>query len=187
MITYNDLYEVLRKEKYSETLQPLTKKFLSDFSEYVNDRTLNGEGPNGDLFAETGDKGKKQLENALSLFKELMLRRKKKILNLIFVATETGITKRDYENMLPSEKEAFDKMVRAFEEGDKEISRTLNGKESEQRSMNKMIIFTQDIEQFMDSIGNFIGPFKSGELANIDESIARILVADGKARTIDED
>ena len=53
-----------------------------------------------DDFSDVIIKTKKQLENAITLFKELMLRRRKKILNLILIAAETGISKQDFENML---------------------------------------------------------------------------------------
>jgi len=46
-----------------------------------------------DIFSEVIIKTKKQLENAVTLFKELMLRRRKKILDLILIAAETGIFK----------------------------------------------------------------------------------------------
>jgi len=62
------------------------------------------------------------------IFKELLTKRKKKILNLSFVAVETGISKKDYENMLDYEKEGFDKIVKNLEEPDKSINLSTNGK-----------------------------------------------------------
>src|SRR3989344_4851921 len=103
MMSYNDLYELLRKEKYSEPLQQLPKNFLSEFSGYIKENSFDYTQANE--INDALSKSKKQFENSLSLFRELMLRRKKKILNLIFVAAETGIMKRDYENMLDVEKE----------------------------------------------------------------------------------
>ncbi|MDO8460374.1 MAG: hypothetical protein Q7S74_04650 [Nanoarchaeota archaeon] len=185
MIGYNDLYELLRKEKYSEPLQQLPKKFIEDFSEYINDKS-SAIGNDNNLFADAATKSKKQLENAIAIFKELMSRRKKKILGLVFLATETGIMKRDYENMLSLEKEVFDKLVKAFEEGDKEFSKALNGKK-EKENPNKMILFIQNVEQFIDHTGSALGPFKSGEMANISLDVASILVSGGKASFIDED
>jgi len=185
MITYNDLYEILRKEKYSEQLQPLPNKFLEEFSEYISDKTFSSE-QQKDLFADSVAKSKKQLENAISLFKELILRRKRKILNLVFVATETGIMKRDYENMLPLEQQTFEKLTKAFEENDKELSKILNNKKETEKPKNKLILFVQDTEEFVDHEGKTIGPFKSGELANIDSDIAEILISGGKAKLIDE-
>src|SRR3989344_502072 len=164
MITYNELYEILRKEKYSDVLQPIPRNFLSEFSEYIKENTFDyTKSDEVDILS----KSKKQFENSLSLFRELILKRKKKILNLIFVATETGIMKRDYENMLDVEKEAFEKMVRAFEECDKELSKMLHNKENKKEA-NKMILFKQSVDQFIDSSGSPIGPYKQGELVNMD-------------------
>ena len=103
MITYNDIYEALRKERYSEQLQPLMKGFIKEVSEYLKDRE-SAIGNEGDMFSSEVQKAKKQLENSVSIFKELMLRRKKKLLELAFVSAETGISKRDFENMLQFEK-----------------------------------------------------------------------------------
>src|SRR3989344_6569584 len=105
MITYNELYDALRKERYSEQLQPIPKKFINEVSAYLKDKKEIANKEN-DEFSDTILKTKKQVENSISIFKELMLRRKKKILELAFVATETGISKRDFENMLAVEKEA---------------------------------------------------------------------------------
>src|SRR3989344_5310323 len=107
---YNDIYEILRKEKYSEALQNLPKDFINEFKSFIQEKketTLASE----DLFSDSVIKSKKQLENAISIFKEITLRRKKKILELAFIATETGIMKRDFENMLQVEREVFEKLV----------------------------------------------------------------------------
>jgi len=184
MLSYNDLYEILRKEKYSEALQSLSRDFLKEMGEYLNERKEQSIGSD-DLFQESAIKNKKQLENSIALFKELILRRKKKLLNLVFVATETGIMKRDYENMLPFEKDMFDNLVRAFEEGDKVLSKVMQGKNEKEKEENTMVIFSQDVEQFVDMSGNVIGPFASGELANLQREVCEILVSDGKARMVD--
>ena len=185
MLTYNDLYETLRKEKNNETLQQLPKSFVEDVSEYLHDK--KGQSlKEDDMFIDAVAKSKKQLENSISIFKELILRRKKKLLSLVFVAAETGIMKRDYDNMLVFEKEVFDKLVRAFEEGDRELLKMMNGKKGEVRESKKMILFSQNVDQFADMSGNIIGPFNSGELANLDSQVSEILVDGGKAQFVDE-
>ena len=88
MITYNDLYEALRKERYSEQLQPLSKDFVREVASYIKDKEDIADKSKG-LFSEEAQKNKKQLENAISIFKELVLRRKKKLLELAFVSAET--------------------------------------------------------------------------------------------------
>ena len=104
MITYNDIYEAARKERYSEQLQQIPKNFVSEFSKYLKEKKEVASKEEED-FSDTAIKTKKQLENATTLFKELIIRRRKKILNLVLIAAETGISKQDFENMLAIEKE----------------------------------------------------------------------------------
>lgn len=183
MIDYNELYEILRKEKYSETLQQLPKNFIEDLKEYLKENKKSDLESQNPLLNLT--KSKKQLENSILIFKEIMLKRKRKILNLIFIANETGIMKKDYENMLSFEKKVFEISIKSFEDGDKELFKILSGQE-EIKKNNKMILFNQEVEQFIDHDGNLNGPFKSSELVNLNSEIADILVGDGKAIFVDE-
>lgn len=185
MIGYNDLYEFLRKEKYSETLQQLPKNFLTEISSYFNENKSQSSDSEG-LFADSVAKNRKQYENAISLFKELITRRKKKILNLVFVATETGIMKRDYENMIDFEKETFDVLVKAFEEGDKKLNIALSGEVAKKEEKFRLILFKNDVEEFVDFGGKPIGPFSKGELSNIDAQVAEIIVKEGNAEYVEE-
>ncbi|HLF54029.1 MAG TPA: hypothetical protein VI544_02510 [Candidatus Nanoarchaeia archaeon] len=185
MLAYNDIYELLRKEKFSEILEALPKNFLTDVAEYLGEKREQS-AMGSDMFADSVAKTKKQLENSIAIFKELMLRRKKKLLNLVFVAAETGIMKKDYENMLSLERNLFEKMVKSFEESEKEISNVFFSKKGEEKKKNRMLIFNQDVEQFVDLLGNAVGPFASGELANLDREVAEILVTGGKAAFVDE-
>jgi len=184
MITYNDLYEYLRKERYSEQIQNLPKNFVLEVNSYINEKKAVSS--DSDLFSEAAIKTKKQLENAVSIFRELMLRRRKKIINLAFVAAETGISKRDFENMLDFEKDLFDKIIKGIGDAEKELSGFLNGKKQEE-DKNKMILFKQDTEQFLGLSGEMIGPFKKGEIANLPLEISKILVSGEKAEYIDEE
>jgi DNA replication initiation complex subunit (GINS family) len=187
MITYNDLYEALRKERYSEQLQPLLKDFVKEVASYIKERESFSTNTK-DLFSEDNQKNKKQLENAISIFKELILRRKKKLLDLAFISAETGISKRDFDNMLSFERETFEKIMKAINEGDKTIEKFLSGTENEESSSqkNKFIMFKQDADEFLDLEGNKLGPFKKGDIVNIPQEIANILIVDNKADPIDE-
>jgi len=185
MITYNDIYEALRKEKYSEPLQPLNKKFVVEVAEYLEDKKGVAE-KKEDMFSDAIIKTKKQLENAISIFKELMLRRKKKLLNLAFIARETGISKRDFENMLDCEKEMFDKIVKSMEESDKSISDLVNGKKKREDN-NILVTFNEDVEEFLGFDGNMIGPFEKGQIANLPEAVVKILVDGGKVEAVESE
>jgi len=187
MITYNELYDALRKERYSEQLQPIPKRFINEVAAYLKDKKEIADKEDDD-FSDTITKTKKQFENSIAIFKELMLRRKKKILELAFIAAETGISKRDFENMLAVEKESFDGIMKSLEKGDKKVTKMLKGSdESDEKSKNKMIIFTKDTGEFLDLEGNKLGPFKKAEVANLSEEISNILIVDNKAEPVDED
>lgn len=182
MITYNDIYEMLRKEKYSEQLQNLPKTFVKDVLNYLKEKKQISE-KEGDIFSDAIIKTKKQFENAVSIYKEIILRRKKKLLNLAFIAKETGISKRDFENMLDFEREMFDNIVGAMEESDRKISGLMSDKE---KTENVLVTFKEKVEEFLDSKGEVIGPFDKGEMANLPEEIVKILKEAGKVKLVED-
>lgn len=184
MITYNDIYESARKERYSEQLQPLNKNFILEVSIYLHEKKEMAS-KEDDVFSDVIIKTKKQLENAITLFRELMLRRRKKILNLVLIAAETGISKQDFENMLTLEKEMFEELMKGIEGSDKKITELLNGKEKKLEN-NDLIVFKENVEEVMDLDGSKIGPFEKGQITNISKDIAKILVEDNKADYIIE-
>ncbi len=186
MLDYAELYEILRKEKYSEQLQKIPKDFVGQVGEYFGEKKKEFELVGGDMFSDSVLRAKKQFENSKGIFKELMLRRKKKILNLVFVAAETGIMKRDFSNMLEFEKELFEELVSAVEKEEKNMNDLMNGVKEVESSGNKMIVLNEDVEQVVDMTGNVVGPFKKGDLANLDLGVAEILVSGGKASFVDE-
>ena len=124
MITYNDIYEAARKERYSEQLQKLSKRFITDVADYLKEKK-EITSKEDDVFSDIIIKTKKQLENAITLFKELILRRRKKILNLILIAAETGISKQDFDNMLTFEKVLFEELMKCIDSSDKKLNKTL--------------------------------------------------------------
>jgi DNA replication initiation complex subunit (GINS family) len=184
MITYNDLYEALRKERYNDQLQALNKSFISDVAEYFRDKKKIAS-KEQDLFSDSVLKTQKQFENAIGIFKELLLRRKRKILNLAFVAAETGISKRDFDNMLVFEREMFEKIMQNMENAEKSLNEMMNGKEEDKK--NKLVIALQDIEEFLDLEGKSMGPFKKGQLINLPTEISKILEADKKVEAVSEE
>ena len=182
MITYNDIYEASRKERYSEQLQPLSKNFIKDVAEYLRDKKEIAS-KESDSFSEVILKTKKQLENAITLFKELMLRRRKKLLALVLIAAETGISKQDFDNMLNIEKGLFENLMKSIDSSDKELNEEINGKKIKEQN-NELIIFLYSVDEFVGIDGGKMGPFEKGDIANISKEIAKILIDDGKCEII---
>lgn len=184
MLDYNELYEYLRKEKFSEQLQVLPKNFITDVSDYLRDKRKQLSEAN-DLFSDEILRLKKQYENAVSIFKELILRRKKKILNLVFVASETGIMKRDFGTMFPFEQSLFERLVYAVESADKDLTTLMSGA-STKLFTHKLILLNESVSAFVSMDGSVIGPFDKGQLVNISDTVADLLVQDKKAAYVDE-
>jgi DNA replication initiation complex subunit (GINS family) len=184
MITYNDIYEAARKERYSENLQKISKTFIDDFAAYTREKKEMAS-KEDDVFSDVLVKTKKQLENAMTLFKELLRRRREKLLRLVLIAAETGISKQDFENMLQLERELFEDIMKKIETSDRTISEILNGKIIEEIK-NQLIVFDEDVEGFLDMEGNTLGPYYKGQIANIPKEIANILIEDSKASLVEE-
>lgn len=184
MLSYTDLYEVVRKEKYADVLQSLPKVFLEEVTTFLQEKRGQTSKDDG-LFMEEVAKQRKQLDNSLALFKELMRLRRKKLLQLVHIATETGIMKRDYENMLSFERTMFDSFVRAAELGDKELQKVLHST-PQTAPTQKLVLFTQPVEPFVSMNGELLGPYVTGELAHLDGQITEVLVQGGKASYVDQ-
>jgi DNA replication initiation complex subunit (GINS family) len=185
MITYNDIYEAARKERYSEQLQKIPKNFISEIADYLKEKkqvSLKEE----DEFSDEFVKVKKQLENATTMFKELMLRRRKKLLNLVLVASETGISKQDFDNMLDVEKELFENIMQNVEDSDKKANNLLSGSSKQEEEKNSMIVFKEDVGEFVGFNGDKMGPFKKGQITNLPKEVAKIFIDDKKADKIEK-
>ncbi|MBU1129425.1 MAG: hypothetical protein KJ949_02215 [Nanoarchaeota archaeon] len=178
MITYNDIYEAARKERYSDKLQALPKNFIKEVANYLEEKKQIALKKDDD-FSDVIMKTKKQLENATTSFREIVRRRRKKILTLVLVAAETGISKQDFENMLEIEKQLFESMMKNIEISDKQLSELLNGVKQIKENKNLMICFKENVDEFMGLNGEKMGGFEKGQIANLPKEIAQILI-DGK-------
>ena len=185
MITYNDLYDALRKERYSDELQVLPKNFVKEIRKYFEEKKQAGE-KDDDLFSDITIKTKKKLENAISIFKELMVRRRKKILNLAFVASETGISKKDFANLLGFEKDLLDGIVKSLAKAEKNLNDEMSGHQ-EMEQKYKLVRFLESVDAFLGMDGEEVGPFEKGEIANLEKEIVDILGKDGRVEIIEDE
>lgn len=184
MLTFSDIYEAMRKEKYGENLQILPKSFLVEASEYFREKKefLNKE---DDLFSDIAIKNKKKLDNAVSSFRDLLRIRKKKILNLAFVASQVGISKKDFENLLGFEKDLFEELVKALERAEKNQVADMNGGGKEAECRHRLVRFLDDVSEFLNVEGDAVGPFVKGEVANLECEVVGVLQGDKKVEIID--
>jgi DNA replication initiation complex subunit (GINS family) len=117
-ITYETLFDLLRKERSLEDLQSLDPLFWSHVVSYINERT--------EFLKQTSlaeqEKTKLQLSNIKRILKEIYDHRERKIITLartVVRMQETDFA--DTKNMLPEEKVFFDEAIELFSKYKKEI------------------------------------------------------------------
>ncbi len=178
MLTYPEIYEILRKEKYNEKLQVLDKGFLGQVSEYLKEKNAllqreKKERP--EIFTETLERTRKQMENAKNMLRELFARREKKIIDLALLASKTGISKNDTTPFLKNEKDLFERILEQLKNNEKNLTQALNGK-AQVKDNNTLIRFTGQVPKFVNTFGKEIGPFNENDTANLPKKIAKTLI-----------
>jgi len=111
-ITYETLYELLRREKSREELQELQESFLGNVIEYINDKKRIIGSKKGDPFSEDeAEKTTHQLRQARKLLKELYDRREKKIINMAINKARTESSIIDTSALLAEEQQIFENVT----------------------------------------------------------------------------
>ena len=111
-ITYETLFELLRREKNREELQELSASFYDDVHVYLQDKIAILERPDTDLFAsEEKERTRNQLKNIKKILKELYERREKKIIDIAIIKSRTQTNLIDLSKALPEEKVLYDDIL----------------------------------------------------------------------------
>jgi DNA replication initiation complex subunit (GINS family) len=113
-ITYETLFELLRREKNREELQNLDETFFNDVAEYLKEikESIKQQKTKQDLFAaEELKKAEIQEENIRKILRELYERREKKIMSLAMDKSRTASNIMDTSALLEQEKELYDRLV----------------------------------------------------------------------------
>src|SRR3989344_5023251 len=116
VITYETLFELLKREKERIELQKLEPTFFSDTISYIKEKKKILEAKSDDsVFA--GDERKKtekQLENIFRILKELYERREKKIVTIALDKSRLKSNLIDTSSLLKEEKVLFDALNNIF-------------------------------------------------------------------------
>lgn len=122
-ITYETLFDFLRREKNRSELQPMERTFYNDVVLYLKEKksTLRDEDHHTLLFSKSEqEKIRIQLKNIQKILRELYELREKKIINLAMnkVRTESNLV--DTSNLLPEEISLFNdacQLMTKYKEG----------------------------------------------------------------------
>jgi len=116
VITYETLFELLKRERERPDLQKLEPSFFSDTIDYIKDKKKILEARSDSPFAvEERKKTERQLENIYKILKELYERREKKIISLALDKSRTKSNLIDTTALLKEEKVVFEALTNAFD------------------------------------------------------------------------
>jgi len=109
-ITYETLFDLLRREKGRNELQSLESTFYTDVITYLKDKQkiLHGQDSKSPLYSRgEQEKIRIQIKNIKKILRELYELREKKILNLAVNKVKTGSDLVDTSNLLAEERSFF--------------------------------------------------------------------------------
>lgn len=110
-ITYETLFEILRREKSREDLQELQESFFQDVIDYLRDKTRIMETSQGKLFSEEEmEKTRVQITNIRKILRELYERREKKIISMALNKSRTKSNIINTSILLKEERELYEEI-----------------------------------------------------------------------------
>jgi len=200
LITYEALYEILRKDKFNNELQQLNPEFYQQTIRYLKEKeaVVEAQQKKTDIFSTSElQKTKKQLENIKKILRELYEIRERKITDLAIFSSRSN-EDLSSENMTPQEKLLFNETKEVFDNYRKGILLNLiqgnlpelgikEEKTEELKTPNKeikkLIKFIKTTPKFIAEDMYTYGPFETEDVANIPIKAAELLEKNKKAET----
>lgn len=192
VITYETLYELLRREKNREELQELDPNFFADAIEYMKDKMkiLEESENKDDLFSSTErSKTKTEIENIKKILKDLYERRERKIITIAMDQSRTKSNLFDASKMLAEERSVYEALVKVLDaQREGVLQKVLEAKvpeilskEAAAQPAEKLIRFLKAVPKFVGEELEVYGPFEEDNVANLPSKIADVLISKGRA------
>lgn len=199
-ITYETLFELLKRERDMNDLQKLDANFFNQFVDYINEKKTLLDREDSLFSYDEKKKVGEQINNAKRMIKEIYDRREKKI--LIWLALQKSKTKShvmDTSSLLEHEKRFFDEIVKILNTFRSEvINHIIDGehtpkiaikqeKEDKENKDTKLVRFLYSVPKFVGKELEEYGPFGEEDIANLPIEIAKVLIDKGRVEEVKED
>jgi len=207
-ITYETLFELLKREKDMTDLQKLEPSFFDNFVEYLNEKKDMMSKDDALFSYDEKKKVEKQIDNARRLIKEIYERREKKILNIALIKSRTKSHVLDTSSLLDNEKkflEEIERILNAYRENviynvmdgkplfqikhqEKEAREEIDAANDagEETKTTKLVRFLYSVPKFVGTELEEYGPFAEEDIANLPLEIVELLIGKGKVEEIKE-
>lgn len=198
MITYETLYETLRKEKYKKELQHIEKNFFKQVANYIQEKQeiLKAQQEKDSIFSTQIQNTRKQIENSQKILKELYERRETKIIQLALFHSRTNKETIETSEMLEEEMEFYKKLIKQLNFNRENILNNIirgNYKDNKPKEIKtqdspkanlKTVRILQPIPKFIGGDLTVYGPLKEEDIANLPSEIADLLIKNQKAELL---
>ncbi len=211
VLTYETLYETLRKEKSREELQPLDDGFFTDVLTYLREKqqAYDDNLAKNDIFSQSErDKLHIQLSNIKKILKDLYDIRERKTISMAINKSRTNANIVDETNLLVQEKALFESLSTVLTQHRIGIlHRVLELREpdvlpvilpNEPRTAVPVrpappqaekapdpdtltLKFVESVDQFVGEELELYGPFEEGDNAVVPKKIGKLLIEQGAA------
>jgi len=210
-ITYETLFELLRREKERSELQKLDGSFFNNVLRYLKDKQVIITQQQSEVFSEEEKiKTGEQLVNVRKIIKEFYDRREKKIVSMAIDKSKNKSSIVDGSVFLKQEKELFDNIVKILDLGRENVlfniiklkePLSLGGvgfEKKEAASSDPVVVRKENrdtkLVRLLNAVPKFVGkeleeygPFEEEDIASLPIEIANVLVNKGRAEEISED
>lgn len=193
-MTFETLYEILRREKYRAELQRLEPDFLRRVEQYLGEKQaiLAAQEKKDSMFADSeAEKTKLQIKNLQKMLRELYERREEKVMHLALFFSKTGELP-DITVMLKGELEMFNEVKDMLKKYKKRVLKAIGGAEEEKPKALKTaeelrVKFMVKMQEFVGADLKSYGPFEASEVVLLPRVVADLLVKNKQAERQDED
>jgi len=205
-ITYETLYEILKREKDMTDLQKLDSNFFNEFVIYINDKTKLLEKDDSIFSYDEKKKVERQIDNAKRLIKDIYERREKKAIQVALIKSRTKSNVMDTSTFLDHEKKFYEQIVKILDvfrgsivdkimSGDtpldikteiQETQQKQEPKKEEKKQITKLVRFMHAVPKFVGKELEEYGPYEEEDVANLPIEIAEILISKERVEEIKE-
>jgi hypothetical protein len=184
---YEDLYELLRNEKFSTDLQDMSIENLKKIRSYFNERNnkLN-ESASSNMFSSHNKlKIQGEIDNATRIVNDLINIRERKIINRAIFTSRSNENIEDTSNMIEIEKKLYDFLNFELKKFRKSYLYEIENREVNDKKHKKYVVL-EDVPLLSDGINEY-GPYKKNDFIELPINIANILVNESKIKDESEE
>ena len=204
IITYETLYEILRREKLRPEIQELDESFYNKLTNYLKEKKdiLESQKNKESIFTSLEiQKTSKQIENIIKIITEIYEKRESKIIQLALLHSKNNSSFKERALMLKEERHFFDSILDTLMQYRSGILENILKLELpeitnkpkdlkidiEAKKKSKKVIFVEVVPEFVGLDLNNYGPYEKEDIGELPEEVADLLIRRKVAKILENE